>query len=336
MKEKLLLAIFAVLWTVGSQAQERAIRRKDSTYCVPGVLGVPRVKGVIIKQEQFLDYGIKSKGETGEITKAEIRRNRRWDFKVKAPIIIKENFKAVVGLSYSLAEFYFENPNTLTLPFHQNLEDRSLKSVKGDVVLVKPTLGRKYYILRLSAGFNGDYNSERFGEDKSEFLKYSITSLVGWKKNDYLSYAVGVSLGYNFGKKSIVPIFSYNRTFNRRWGIESVLPSSAKLRYNTLNKKSYFYFTTEFKGANYSLNLSDSQNSLIYLDTSELRLMLIWEREIHDWLWFGIESGYRKNISFDLADSPDIGSDIIIDTSLNDAFVFNLSIFIVPPRRFFE
>ena len=335
MRKNILVILLVVVIFVDVHAQNSL--KTDTTFCVPRVLGVPRAKGLVIKHETLLDYSIKSKNEdTGLISESQIRRNSRLELKLKFPVVRKEEFKMVVGARYFSEEFYFENPNSLISPFYKNLEDRALKSIRGDLLIVKPTQSSRFYILRLSAGFNGDYNSEKFGEDKSEFLKYSIASLMGWKKNDYLSYAVGLSFGYTFGNRSLIPIFSYNKTFNQHWGVESILPSNAKLRYNTLDKKNYFYLSTELKGANYSVGLSDDQVNLMFLDKSEMRMLIIWEREIHDWLWLGVEGGYRKNISFDLADSPRIGSNIILDNSLKDAVVFNFSLFIVPPRKFFD
>jgi len=337
MRERFVILILVLVNLTIGYAQKVIKSDLDTAFCIPGILGVPRSKGLIIKRELLKDYRIKSKEiSTGTITESYISRNRRWEFKVRAPVVREQNFIMALGLSYFVEEFQFENPTSLTLPFHQNLEDRSLKRLRGDLVIVKPTRGDIFYILRARGALNGDYTSEIFGGDKSDFLKFSIAPLIGWKRNDYLSYGVGAALSYNFGKRSIFPIFSYNKTFNQHWGIESILPAYAKLRYNTTDQKNYVYLSAELSGANFSLYLDSDQSDLIYLDKSEVRLLLIWEREIHDWLWVGVESGYRKNISFDLANSANIDSSIIIDNSLTDAFVVSFSLFIVPPRDYFD
>ncbi|WP_040496520.1 DUF6268 family outer membrane beta-barrel protein [Fulvivirga imtechensis] len=323
------ILLFALIFQT-SHAQETIINCTDSVFCVPGVVGLPRSKGIVIKRELVRDYLIRSESDGGKAS-AEIRRNRRWEFKLRAPIILKDGFKMAAGIKYYVEEFNFENPESLNFPFYQNLEDRSLRSIRGDIFIVKPTLTNKYYILRLSGGLNGDYSSESFA--KSDFFKFSISSLMGWKKNDYVSYAFGVAFSYGFGRRSVYPIIVYNKSFNNKWGIESILPAEIKLRYSTLNQKNYFYAKAELHGANYSVRLDEAKEDLVYLNKSEVRFLLSWEREIHDWLWFGVEGGLRSNINFDLSSDSSIRTDVVIENSLNQALVYNFSIFVVPPRK---
>ena len=244
---------------------------------------------------------------------------------------MKKGFKMAIGLEYFVEEFNFKNTEALDFAFYNDLENRSLRSIRGDVFIIKPTRTNRYYILRMSAGLNGDYKLKEFAKD--EFLRFSVTPLIGWKKNDYVSYAVGVAYSHSFGRRSIFPIFAYNKSFNLQWGIESVLPANFKIRHSTSDMKNFFYAKAELNGANYSLNLDDRQN-LVYLNKSEVRFLLTWEREIHDWLWFGVEAGLRKNINFDLTDAPDINADIVVENNLNEAMIFSFSLFMVPPRKF--
>ncbi|MTI19801.1 hypothetical protein E1176_02080 [Fulvivirga sp. RKSG066] len=313
-------------------AQETIVNCTDSTFCVPSVIGLPRTKGIVLKRELVRDYGIQSEAAPPNgNSSAEVRRNRRWELKIKAPIILKEGFKMAVGFKYFVEEFNFENIRNEEYPFYNSLEDRPLRSIRGDVFMIKPTLGKRYYILRVSAGLNGDYNLDNFG--KTDFLKFSISPLVGWKKNDYVSYAVGLAFSYNFGRRTIVPVFAYNKSFNNQWGFESILPAEVKLRYSTLNLKNYFYLKTELNGANYSITVDENREELLFLNKSEVRFLASWEREIHDWLWFSVEGGMRKNINFDLTDSQNSNRNIIVGNNLNEALVLSFSLFIVPPRK---
>ncbi len=49
-----------ILSYLPSVAQEPAIICSDSIFCVPGVVGLPRTKGIHFKYERILDYGIHS------------------------------------------------------------------------------------------------------------------------------------------------------------------------------------------------------------------------------------------------------------------------------------
>lgn len=331
----LIILIFCFSPLFPAFSQESVVNCSDSTFCIPSVIGLPRTKGIEIRRELVKDYSIKSESNEGfGNSQGEVRRNRRWELKLKAPVVLKEGFKMAVGIKYFVEEFNFEDLQNPEYPFYQNLEDRSLKSFRAEVFMIKPTRTNKYFILRMSGGLNGDYSSSSFANEN--FLRFSASPLFGWKKSNYLSYAVGFAYSYNFGRQAIYPLFSYMRSFNNQWGIESILPVNLKLRYSTLNQKNYFYLKSELNGANYGIRMNSNENELVYLNKSELRFLLTWEREIHDWLWFGIDAGVRYNIDFDLTNTPRRRQDIVVSNSLNDALVLGFSIFVVPPRKMLQ
>lgn len=317
-------------------AQEIFSWSKETGYCTPSVVGLPRPKAFIFQYELQPHYKITSTVQSGNFqnTEGEINRNRRLDFRLRFPIINKSSLTIAAGLKYSREEFRFDNYPTGS-KFYDNLENRDLKSVGAHLYVVKPTKSNKYFILRAGFEFNGDYPSDE--ANAGEFLKFSIAPLIGWKKNDNLSYAVGFSYGYAFGRPLIYPVFSYNKNFNCNWGIESLLPVSLKLRY-TKNDKNYFYGGFELKGNSYRLDDPDSLfiGDRLHLFYSELRFTITYERELHDWLWFGIEAGARHNLSFNVTNGPKANADVILKNKLSGASLINASIFIVPPRGFFR
>ncbi len=286
----------------------------------------------MITRELVKDYAINSE-LNGQSANAEIRRNRRWTLKVRAPILLKDNIKIAGGVKYFVEEYNFENPETLDNEFYRGLEDRPLRSIRADIFVMKPTRTNKYFILRISGALNGDFKGIDLG---SNYFKFSIAPLIGWKKNRYLSYAFGIAYSEIFGRRSIYPIASYNHTFSRHWGIESILPVELKLRYNSIDQKNFVYFKAELNGSNYTLNFFENTDEPVFLEKSEIRFLLNYEREIYDFLWFGVEAGFRKNINFDLSENARIKAETIVDNQLNEAVVGNISIFIVPPRKFLK
>jgi len=325
--------------TITSRCQEIFSWSKEREYCNPSVIGLPRAKAVIVKFELHPDYKIISTGKSGSFgnSEGEIKRNRRWDFRVRFPIVNKPSLIIAGGLKYTNEEFRFSDLSGVnSYPLYQHLEDKPLKTAGIHFYVVKPTKNKKYFILRTSFDLNGDYGSDKFG--KKEFLKFSITPLIGWKQNDNLSYAVGFTYGYTFGKPLIVPVFSYNKNFSCHLGIESVLPISLKLRY-TKNEKNYLYTGLELAGASYRLDNEGTpfaDYNKLHLFRSELRYTVNYEREIHDWLWFGIEAGYRQNLRFSLNNGPRTRSDVIISNKLKGSALINASIFMVPPQKFMK
>ncbi len=327
-----------MLTAIPSIAQESILFCSDSSFCIPSVIGLPRSKGLVIKQEFVTDYGISSKSKIdGTSEDREVRLNKRFELKVRAPILQKPNIKLAIGFDYFVEEFNFESSINSDFSFYENLEEKPLRSIAGSVFLVKPFIGNKYFLMRVKSELSGDYNKSNLPTNK--FLRLSIAALYGIKRNDFTSYAFGFAYRHNFGRNSVLPVISINHSFNAQFGFESILPIKASLRYSTLNKKNYFYFKSELKGTNYNLNLSNPgpyENPELFLRKTEIRFLLSYERELHDWLWFGIESGLRSNLAFNLSGNAKRSTDILIDNNLKSAIVYNFSIFIVPPRKFLE
>ncbi len=316
--------------------QETIIHCSDSTFCLPSVFGVPRAKGVIIKQERVMNYGVRSysKQEGLDNGEGDVRLNRRWDLRLRVPILRKPGIKVALGFRYFHEEYRFEDlPD---YPLYRGLEDKALKSMGVQLFLAKPFKGNKYFLFRLSTNLNGDYHIDDL--PTAEFLKFSIAPLYGWKANPYTAFAFGIAYSNDFGRQGLFPVFSYIHTFNSHWGLEALLPSKTRLRYSP-SEKTNLYVISELNGNSYTIRLDEpalSGTKTLNLRKSEIRFLLSFEREIHDWLWFGVESGFRTNINFSLRDGPERGANEVIDNRFNNALVFNLSLFVVPPRRFLD
>ncbi len=337
-KNIIITIVSSLLINATAIGQELFTWGKETPYCNPSVAGLPRPKAFIFKYELQPSYKITSIAKDGSFGKneAEISRKRRLDFRLRFPIINKPSLTIAAGLKYSREEFRFDNFSDITYQFYKTLQDRDLKSIGTHLYVIKPTKSNRYFILRASFDFNGDYPSKTIRT--SDFFKFSVTPLMGWKKNENLSYAVGFSYGYTFGVPLIIPVFSYNKNFNCNWGIETFLPVSVKLRY-TPNKNTYMYAGFEFQGNSYRLDNADSAFGAydkLHLFHSELRFTVNYEREIHDWLWFSAEGGLRHTFSFNVTNGPKASANVIIQNKLAMAPIINASIFIVPPKGFFR
>lgn len=303
-------------------------------YCSPSVVGLARPKGIIVRYEVIPQYRIVSKGGNGYgNSEAEISRNGRFDARLRFPIVNKQSLKVAGGLSYFTEEFHFDQPGPDNYPVYKALEDKELRTAGFHLYVMKPTRSNRYFLFRASADMNGDFTEK--GVPMNKFLKLSFSPLIGWKKSDDLSYAVGFAYGYIFGRPSFFPLFSYNRNFSRHWGIESILPANLKLRYS-VSGKAYWYLTAEVKGASYRLSnklpgLDNIENP--HLHRSEVRLLLSFEREIYKWIWFGVEAGARQNLLFNLTNSPGRNSQVLIRNRLGLAPLVSVTLFAVPFSR---
>jgi hypothetical protein len=199
--------------------------------------------------------------------------------------------------------------------------------------MVKPLRGNKYIALRISGDLNGDYNMN--GYSKTSFLQFNIAPLFGWKKSPTLSYGLGFTYGNIFGRNLISPVVAYNHTYNKRWGVEALLPSKVKLRY-TFNERTLLYASTELNGARYRVNFGNSglYPQDLFMQRAAVRYLVTFEREIYDWLWFSLEAGMQSNINFTLSDRMGPARKALIQNQLNHATMFGFSLFAVPPRKF--
>ena len=340
MRSRFLVVVFSVFYLLHmeSVAQETILECTDSTFCIPSVAWMPRTKGIEINRETVYNDKITSTGRNGYPLNGngEISSNSRWEFKLRAPIMLKPHLKIALGLRYFQEDFEFKNVEESNYPFYESLNDKNLKSLGATLYVIRPFLGNKFFLLRARGSLNGDYTKDdQFSA--GDFFRVSVAPMIGWKKDPYTSFAVGAAFGVDFGRYTVYPVFSYNQSFNQKWGIESLLPVKVKLRY-TPDPKNLFYLKTEFKGANYRISLNDpnlEMDRLYNLQKLEVRYLLTYEREIHDWLWVGLESGLRSNVRFNL-DESDFGRDTVIESNFGTAFMLKFSLFVVPPRKLLE
>ena len=101
--------------------------------------------------------------------------------------------------------------------------------------------------------------------------------------------------------------------------------------------KTYLIGSTELVGWDYNLtrplpNL-DQNFTLNKLDL-EFRLKL--EREIHDWLWCGVDLGFNKNLRYFLTNPGERYRDALANIYADNTSFLKLSVFLVPPRKLFR
>ena len=340
------ILFFALPLCLQAQADRDTAATREIHYASPSVHDMGKSKGIIINYEGQPDFGITSTSHNPAVEnrEAEVRRNNKLDIKAYIPFVNKPRFKLVGGFNYFFEEFNFEEPGKSTdYPFYANLEDRNLKSISGQLVMLRPINERNFYIFRIKGELNGDYSSKEVAVP--DYLKTTVEYLYGWRKSPNLTYGVGAQMGYALGRRRIYPAFLYNQTFNDRWGIEALLPANADLRYNA-SPRSLWFGGFSVDGASYNINVKGIGNpayETLELRRSEIRGRVRWEREIYDFLWFGLEGGYRENLNFNAFEKDaDDGfffakrEDPVIENNLKGAAFFSVELFLVPPRRFLK
>lgn len=315
-----------------SLAQIEVLQCTDTIYCIPSVNGLPRSKGLIFEKESSLNQSIKTISSDDVSSLQNVDQNSRYAFKLKVPVVHKEDFKLVMTGGYSQEKFEFKDSELLTDPLFLMLQDRPLRSLSLGTYIVKPFVKNRYLVTRVQARLNGDFDSDTFGY--SEFLRINAVAVYGWKLDENRIIAVGGAFSHLFGRASILPVVLYYHTFNDRWGLEANLPGNFRMRHCP-NEHNVFYGGMAISGANYRLDAM-ANSAPFFLEKSELRSTFTYEREIHDWLWVGLTAGYRHQMFFDVSSVNGLNrtpGDQILETEIENTFFYNLSIFIVPPRK---
>jgi hypothetical protein len=335
------LALFLLpIYLVGQDNQQDTVE-----YCNPRVNGIPPPTGISLSYERVMDYRIQTTSNVDylEDGEGEVNYNRRIKFKLKVPIINKDRFKLTYGFHYSHEEFRFEKPEELKYSLYKSLENKPLKSLGNNLYFMFPQKNNTFYAFQVNFHLNGDYY--RSDMNLTDFLKISAGPIWGKKPNDNVMYGFGFAYSYTFGDPSITPLIAYYQTFNDHWGIEAMLPLEAKLRYN-MNKKSIWYLGAEARGASYNIGLDDpalQHKRSVELRHSEIKFKFSLEQEIYDFLWLSLQAGYRYNLNFNLAESNHNRSatnfferEYIAESQLEDAFFFNVSLNIKPPKKWYK
>lgn len=331
------VVLFCCLISYYAHAQS-APEVEKKPFCDPSVFGQPRPKFLEITRGTSSSFPVQNISQFEGIGNgnAQVADNSTLEIKFNAPVLLKPGFKIFTGVKYFQEDFEFNNiANQEVDLYFQNLHRKSLRSVRGTIFGIKSFRGNTYLVTRFSASLNGDKKSSDI-KAEDDFLNFSVAAMLGWKRNESFAYGVGLAYTNMFGVNKIYPVVGLEKAFNQNWGFEALLPKTASLRYVTTDRKNNFYSTIALDGDTYRINLPPLMpNQDLILQRNEVQFKLNYEREIYDWIWFGIEAGVRKYIGADLS-LPGDRQTVIYDTQFGTNAFANFSLFLVPPRKLLE
>lgn len=315
-----------------------SMQAQDTTgYCIPNIEGQPRPKGLEVTYERMLDYGLtgmRNDVSPGDYA-AQVRRNARWKFKTRLPLLNTPAWKVNMGLGYATENYALEREGGAAEQVFSLLEDKQLRSISAGLYVVKPFVGNRYLVLRTNSSLNDDGTGTFASKQNS--LKHEVALVYGIKRNASSSVGFGVAFGYTLGRATLLPVIGYDRSFNKHWGLEILLPSYARARY-AFGHGNLLLLGAKIDGANYNIRLQgQGLDGVYFLERSDLRAFLRYEREIHDWLWFGADAGLNTNLDLSLVtDHGAQRGDVILSNSVNNAFYFGVGFFVVPPKKMWQ
>ena len=304
---------------------------KARCYCSPGVKNKSMSRGAAISYN-WLNRGTFNEQDYS-FTDDLSRYNKFQNFKIKlkAPIILKDNFKLLIGYSYFSEFFDFQNIGTDFNYVFNELNNQSLKSNSLSLIISKPLNETRYLAFRFKYSASGDY--ENLFSFESQYAIYKFAGFYGIKPHENLEWGIGLGVSKSFRRNNILPFILFNKNFNKKWGIEAVFPGLIFGRYN-LNTSNIFLFGAEYNSESYRI---DSDNELplqqfaYAYNHSEIKTSIRYEHRFTPWVWGAIKTGYQFNFSSDFETKNEIVADF--NANPTGALFLNLSIFISPPNK---
>jgi hypothetical protein len=331
------ICLFLSLLVKFVSAQDLVLSPIGEGFCKPGVVGKSPSKGLLIDYTVLPNIKVYPYNNGVQDPNAQRVSSHRLSFKLKAPIIYKPNFTMLVGFAHYREEY---NVSTLTngnVSILNTIHDRSLKSSRLSLYMIKP-INEKYYVaFKGDASFNGDYNGVINFD--SRYLKYNIGLLFGVKSRPNIEWGAGILFRSSFVRSSVpvLPFGIYNRTFNDKWGIEAVIPVSIKARYN-INSSNLILFGPEYESRTYSLdNINSGGNnaafSEFFMKRAELKFSVTYERQLSDWVWISAQAGYSHNFNTTFTEVDFKGTLLpAVSVAPADGVFFKVGVFVSPPR----
>lgn len=266
------------------------------TYCQPGVRNKSRSKGLEIS------YGNRGSGqlsnskiETGELQ----NKYSKWDhlqIKLKAPVIIKDDFKLLVGYKYYQEGFNFSEIGTAYPSVVSNINENNLKSSSFSILLNKSLNERSYVALQLRYMVSGNFSGlAKFGD---RYATYRALAVYGVKPSADLEWGFALNVSKNFRRFNVIPFFILHKNFSEKWGLEALLPGFIYGRYN-VKPGNILLGGLEFGNKNFRLDIpQEGGEDLDYAyNQSHLKALVKFQRRLIPWLWVSAQVGYQYNLN---------------------------------------
>ena len=326
----ILILVFLFLYLEVCGQESPIISKSENTFVNKLRESEPRPKFLELNYSFVRNVDISSKSDIFSRDENQIEFNPRFEFKLKAPIILKPDLKFVGGVKIRNEFFDFRNSNPEVQEHYENLDRRGLQSY-GLSLFLKKDLQNDRFIF---AFWNGNLNADDVSlSDFIDQFRTNVAFLWGKNKNELTQIGYGAAFGYTFGGASIYPVFLYNQTFSNRFHVEMLLPKSASLRY-TPNALNHYYFISEINGASYFLREPTVEGfDKVTFQRSAVNVKFRYEREIYDWLWFGLEAGYNIPINLFISEPRKQRRDALITFSAAATPIFGFSLFAVVPKK---
>lgn len=267
-------------------------------------------------------------------------------FACNIPVVSKTSLVWQMGANYWESGYNINSSESITKPVVY-AENPMLQSLKNglrtlglNTTVFKPINDKNFFLFQGSADLSGDYDWNLM---PTKYLKYSAALIYGKRPSERKQWGVGLSRTYRAGELNYIPIIFFNYTdAANKWGSEVLFPARAHVR-RTINSRNMIFAGYELEGQSYRLYRMESiRNQDLEIRRAEIRLRLVYEFSLKDFLWLSVQAGYRINYRYDV-DRLNNGEEIfrafgllskepyVMKNTLTNPFYFNISLNLVSP-----
>ena len=279
--------------------------------------------------ETLMDYHTATSSESQNTAQNEVDWDRLYKAKIAIPLIIRSERMAGLQLKYYQHRFFFDEESYVDdFGYYSHLNNSRFTSlgVRGFLQDTYKDGSR----LKVIAG--AETKSDRLKWTRNS-AKYFFSGIYTWRRDRRTELGVGFVTNYDVRIFNVYPVFIYKKQFQRGYFLDLYLPKAIKLR-KRINQSNFLIASTQVRGWRYNMtNALEGENRDLTLRKADLQFNIAYEREIHDWLWLGIEAGYNHNIRYYLSEPGMRRNDAIVNIRSGDAKYCKVSIFLVPPRK---
>ena len=284
-------------------------------FCSPKIEGLSPAKLISIGYDYQFGYSIDadslnriypSPGKSNlHPQKAQILRSEGIRLAANIPVISKTNLVWQLGANYWEQRYTFSNPDSLQNPLLLALRENALRTAGLNTTLFKPLNDKQFILFQGSADYSGDYTLKNLMP--LQYLKYSAALIWGKRPHEKKQWGIGIARTYRVGELNYIPVVLFNYTdVANKWGSEILFPARAHVR-RTINSRNMVFAGYELEGQSYRLWSSNLPGSAVDLNKEdleirrgEIRLRLVYEFSLRNFIWMSIQAGYRINYRFDV------------------------------------
>jgi Domain of unknown function (DUF6268) len=299
--------------------------KPKKVYCNPLVLGSIPKKALSIQYEYQTRFST-TYTEKYQVVPTPVKQNidnvqgiRVGYYKA---LIAKPKTFMTLDVGYWFSKFNVANSNTL---FEKALDGSNFHNISVATNIFKPLNKKNFFLINASVEANG--NGSSFSSLGAKNILGGGAIIYGWKKGVTRMTGVGVLRAYRMGRVIHVPAFLWNQNFNAKWGIESLWPARAIVRY-AANKKTILLTGFDLEGTQYAFGSVTPALNNSFFQRGEIKTRVGLDSEIRKNVRLTANAGLRIMGRMNWADNYN-GKGLLVENDAKPNFFMNLGFSIV-------